>query len=572
MAEELLKDVMYGDLLNSPGYEVEFAVGLTYSLDLDALISVPMSFGLLGESEEIIHKSPAYLLAAIRKSSDKMAVFCNVGNIKVPKENRLVYPLLENCIFPVRQKGNFHPKLWVIQEVSDEGGRRIRIVVLSRNLTFDDSLDIAVSLTGEVTEKVRNRKKYMPVVDLLDWAAKFASPEKRNKVRKVCDSIRCVEKFLVDDPFDDCEFFAFNEKLMGQSDVEDDLQGRDTVVVSPFVDESFLSWLFTKANHKCLITRQNFITSNIFNLVGHGNVFSVNESLLDDEESHIDLHAKMYFVSKDGNNNLYIGSANATQSAFNRNTEFLLKLHFKPYKSSFDKFKEMLLNDEDCIFVPVDTPVADIEKTSTWTQEELIFKEVVKNVGVAKVIKKGLFYDIVISFKKCDWNLPVKIATLQGPANKSNVTVAKETIISNVALKDISQFYVVTVGTNIETQKCSVVKIETENIPNNRDEVIFQSIVDTENKFINYISFLLSEKPQEFIYDADRQEKLLRQASDNHDVPVVTTLYEDMLKSITRHPERMKVIEQDIDKFGDKVPNSFKQLLSVLKESLKYLR
>ena len=53
MAESYFKSLMYGDMLNSPGYEVEFAVGLTYSLDLEALISVPISFGMLGDSEEV---------------------------------------------------------------------------------------------------------------------------------------------------------------------------------------------------------------------------------------------------------------------------------------------------------------------------------------------------------------------------------------------------------------------------------------------------------------------------------------------------------------------------------------
>ena len=45
---DTLKDLLYSDLLQpSPGYEVRFAVGVTYSLSFEGLLSVPMAFGML---------------------------------------------------------------------------------------------------------------------------------------------------------------------------------------------------------------------------------------------------------------------------------------------------------------------------------------------------------------------------------------------------------------------------------------------------------------------------------------------------------------------------------------------
>ena len=573
MAEELFKNLMYGDMLNSPGYEVEYAVGLTYSLDLDALISVPMSFGLLGESEEIVNKSPAYLLAAIRKSSDKMAVFCNAGNIKVPKESRVVYSLLENCIFQVKQKGSFHPKLWVVQEKNENGKRRIRLVVLSRNLTFDDSIDIVVSLTGDVSGSEHNRKPYMPVVNLLDWVAKFASKEKRDMVRKVCDSIRHVNKFIADAPFEEeCEFYTFNDKLMSQADVMDVIQGTDAIIFSPFIEEKTLEWLFKKARRKILVTRRNFITQPVLDMVGKGNVYSVNEGLLDDEETSIDLHAKIYFISKDGYNDLYLGSANATYSAFNRNSELLLRLRFQKNASGYEKFRKAMLEDDDNQFVPVCTSFADDNSIGGKPMEDKVLREVIRNIIGAKVKISGKMYDTVVSFKKCDWNMPVKIMTLQGVANRANVTITKETVIPGTALKDLSDFYVITVGSQVATQVRTIVKIDTEGIPPERDDVLFQSIVDTESKFINYISFLLTENPQEYIYNEEQQRKLLQRKGASRETPVVSSLYEDMLVAMTHHSDRLDVIEEDIDKFGDKVPESFRQMLEVFKESRKSLR
>ena len=571
MAESYFKNLMYGDMLNSPGYEVEFAVGLTYSLDFDALISVPMSFGLLGDSEELLKQSPAYLLAAIRKSSDKMAVFCNQSSIKVPKECRTVYSLLENSIFPVKQRGNFHPKLWAIQEKDKNGHHRIKLVVLSRNLTFDDSLDIVVTLTGDVTGTVRNKQKYMSVVELIEWTAKFATPKKREKVRKLCDMIRCVDKFSVEEPFDDYEFYAFNDKLLNQESVQDEMQGRDMIVFSPFVDEKSLSWLFAKANRKHLVTRRTFITSDVCELMGPGNIYAVNENLLDDEETSVDLHAKMYFVSKDGNNNLYLGSANATHSAFNRNTELLLRLHYMPYKCSFDKFKESMLGEEQKQYVPVDGVFAD-NNARKLTDEEIAFADAIRNIEGARIVKKENNYDTIVSFKKSEWNVEVSIKPLQGPANRSSLKVSAQITLSGMLLKDLSEFYIIIAGKDPKTQVRSVVKIRTEGIPEERDNAIFQSIVDTENKFINYVSFLLSDHPQEYIFCESEQEKLFHKTASGNDVPVTTTLYEDMLSAISNDSSRLDIVKQDLDKFGDKVPESFKALFDVFMESKKYLR
>ena len=574
MAESYFKSLMYGDMLNSPGYDVEFAVGLTYSLDLEALISVPISFGMLGDSEDFAKQSPTCLLAAIRKSSDKIAVFCNPSSIKVPKDCRKVYSLLEKSVFPVKQKGSFHPKLWAIQEVNKKGHRRIKLVVLSRNLTFDDSLDIVVSLTGDVTGTIRNKSKYMPVVNLLDWVAKFASPQKREMVRKLCENFRTVDKFFVDEPFDDYEFYAFNPAvngLMNQEDIYDEMQGRDMIVFSPFIDEKTLNWLFEKASRKHLVTRRNNITQNVHNLMGSGNIFAVNESLIDDEETKVDLHAKMYFVSKGGNNNLYLGSANATHSAFNRNTELLLRLHYIPYKASFDKFKETMLGEEENQYVPVDTIFAD-NCTRVLTDEEIAFGEAIRSIDHAKVVKTGDQYDTIIYFKKCGWNVHVSISPLQGPANKPSVEISAETKISGMLLKDLSEFYILTSGNDPKTQQRSLIKIRTDGIPEERDNAIFQSIVDTENKFINYVSILLSDHPQETLFNEKEQERLLGKKVLGKDSSATTSLYEEMLNTVSNDPDQLDIIKQDLDKFGDKVPESFKTMLDVFLEARKYVR
>ena len=121
-----------------PGYDLEFAVGMTYSLDMEALLGVPVSLGMFEDYDSSATQNPFFLLEAIRKCSDKLAIFCNADGIKMPQNIRPVYALLENSIFPVslERNANFHPKLWVIKYHSETEAAVIKVIVLSRNLTF----------------------------------------------------------------------------------------------------------------------------------------------------------------------------------------------------------------------------------------------------------------------------------------------------------------------------------------------------------------------------------------------------------------------------------------------------
>ena len=103
----------YSELLQPElGYKLDFAVGLTYSLDLEALLGIPVSLGLLDEADSELMRSPFYLLEAIRKSSDSLAIFCNAGGIALPQKIQSIYSLLENSVFEIKlsNRQNFHLK------------------------------------------------------------------------------------------------------------------------------------------------------------------------------------------------------------------------------------------------------------------------------------------------------------------------------------------------------------------------------------------------------------------------------------------------------------------------------
>ena len=76
----------YGQILAPDGYSLDFAVGTTYSLDLDSLVSICLSLGLSQETDSEVMSDPIYLLEALRKTGDKIALFCEDGQIHMPRK------------------------------------------------------------------------------------------------------------------------------------------------------------------------------------------------------------------------------------------------------------------------------------------------------------------------------------------------------------------------------------------------------------------------------------------------------------------------------------------------------
>ena len=278
--------VDYGELLSADAYyELDQAVGLTYSLDMEALMGIPLCLGMHGEMTTGRKNNPLYVLEAIRRTGKKLSIFCNVGCIKVPKAESRLYALLEDSIHEVRMPNytnNFHPKLWVLQYHNIHDGRTlIKIVTLSRNLTFDQSMDVAVDMDGFVGNTIN--PKNQPIADLLTFVSQFDS--NKNRYKQLIENVRRVESFNLLDCFDDYEFHPFG--IYGKNDnkikkVSSNVRRKNPremfkdcyalLVVSPFLSETVIGDLLDDYSEnpesgpvkRCLITRDTSVTKRIF--------------------------------------------------------------------------------------------------------------------------------------------------------------------------------------------------------------------------------------------------------------------------------------------------------------------
>lgn len=586
--------VDYGELLSADAYyELDQAVGLTYSLDMEALMGIPLCLGMHGEMTTGQKNNPLYVLEAIRRTGKKLSIFCNAGCIKVPKTESRLYALLEDSIHEVRMPNytnNFHPKLWVLQYHNiHDGSLMIKIVTLSRNLTFDQSMDVAVDMEGFVGSKIN--PKNQPIADLLTFVSQFDSNKNRYKI--LIENIRRVESFELLDCFDDYEFHPFgiygkNENGIKRIPLSEHRKSpremfRDCYalfVVSPFLSESVIGDLLDDYSKnpesgpvkRCLITRDTSVTRRIydaFNRRGGDGVWTINPALssndaLEDGDTfgyvNRDVHAKIFFTDKyNESKKLYLGSLNASNNAFDHNVEFLLELSYKPYHASYESVRDDFLPVDDekngCPFVQM-TGFDEIEKADE--ESKVDFREAVYGVKSAEVIS-------------CEGSFSIKVycdhafdgITIRPFYVKTNIKpLTEEVVFEGISLSNLSNMFIL----SKDGEDC-LIRLEVTGMPSEeREDAIFNDIISNRPMFMTYMRYLLDED----FYDSVSFEELLSQGREAGDNPegygfaVEPDIYERMLKVAAEYPERFESMYEVVEKIDDdKIGEEFRQLLEL---------
>ena len=557
----------YGELLRPDvGYTLDFAVGTTYSLDLEALLGVPVSLGLLGDADAEQMRSPLYVLEAIRTSSDKIAIFCNAGGIKLPDKIQSVYSLLEESVFQVKlsKNSNFHPKLWVLKYSNEAGKSYIKLLVLSRNLTFDSSIDLCVAMRGEV--KHARRLKNKSLADILTFVGQYAKRAKQQQILSLAEDVMRVPTFEVEHPFEDYTFFPMGIPDYPGSDTKLFEQKYDLFAVSPFLSDNVVQQLTENAGQKILVTRKSSVTKRTMEAFDH--VFITKDILSDNEfGSKQDIHAKLYFTTTQDGNYLYIGSANASHNAFYRNVECLLRLKYKLNCIGMKTFTQDFLPSENCpyeelTYIPEIPPADPSQKLIDEALREAVYA-----LKRADVLSNGTAYSIQINAKELKTAEPVLIAPLQ--RQNLMTTLRPETVFDGLLLKEISEFFIL----RVQSQTL-VVKVDTRGIPKDRDQAIYRGIIDSKAKFMTYLSFVLSESPASFTAETDLLDDVLLCGNGRDGAGAATAaIYEKMLRVFHQNPNRLKGIADMIRRLEpDVVGEDFVQMYQQFEAAAKKVR
>ena len=107
---------IYHDVLKPiDGFDIDFAIATTYSLDLAALLfsSISLSGFKYASSGDILN-DPIALLKSLQDTKDRLVVFCQYDGISNAKDN-LLLGFLGKTVIPI-DPGNcsFHPKIWIV--------------------------------------------------------------------------------------------------------------------------------------------------------------------------------------------------------------------------------------------------------------------------------------------------------------------------------------------------------------------------------------------------------------------------------------------------------------------------
>lgn len=547
----------YSELLRpDAGYTLDFAVGMTYSLDLEALLGVPVSLGMLDETDSGSMSSPLFILEAIRKSSDRIALFCNAGCIKLPDRIQSVYSLLENSVFQVKlsQSSNFHPKIWVLKYSQEGGSSYIKLLVLSRNLTFDSSIDISAALRGDIG--MEPSEKNRPLADFLRYVSRFSNGKKKLQTIALADDVLHVAAFEVSPPFEDYDFYPIGIPGYGGKDFPLFGQKYDLFAVSPFLSDETIQRMTSFKGHCTLVTRKSSVTPAVKEAFEH--IFVTKEVLSDNEfGAKQDIHAKIYYTTTRNGNYLYLGSANASQNAFYKNIECLLRLRYKLYGMGYQRFYADFIPAENCPYEEL-TAVPELPAEDSRKKEiDRALREAVCALKRAAVSPDGNHYSIQVNARPLKSGEDIKIAPLQRP--DLVWPLCEETTFSGLLLKELSEFFVL----SLDVQKL-VVKLSTSGMPKGRDEAIYRSIIDSRSKFMSYLSFVLSGDLSEAADGTDALEETLLQ-SDTLGLTRKSNaaVYEQMLRVFHQNPAKLKGIADMIHRLDPEVVgDEFRQMFA----------
>lgn len=615
----LMDDFLFGDLLVTPGYDVDYSVGMTYSLDLETMLAVPMAFGAFGELDDTAKKSPLFLLEAIRRSSKKFLIFCNRGEIRARHDCQKIFSLLEDSVCEVYSKtqtgsdgrynsqlSNFHPKIWIIKETNrdDKTDKKMRVVILSRNLTFDNSLDVAVSLTGDIVEdREVDSSKQRPLIAMLTDLKGFTNVKQWEKVMEVINGLNHVERFEIGDMFSDYDFIVYNPDGTVHTSITENrykiMQGtKDLFIFSPFIDIDTLEWMNyhkVAGSNRFLVTRRESITQRIIDFYksNEWKIYVVKDSMLDNEIMPVDLHAKMYFLSAphyDSGAYMFTGSANATRTAFglptkpykgHLNTEILIRLKFSSPTMFGERIKDEFLNDkDDCKFELLHdgfVPFSDSEVK--YSEAEKLLKDIIcdEQLKASCIKTDDNLYSVVISsnedrlshFISCR----VDISPLQCP--KYILPLTSKTLFERIRANCLSEFYIVSVvnENDIEDKIERVIKIPTVGIPSDRNDSILNSYLDSEDKFYKYFSLMITDRPGLTLGDLVMSGESHERNTHEDRGTVESQFYEQLLRIAAKEPNRLEEIDKLIRRLDKRIiPSDFEDMYNGFRNMIPFLK
>lgn len=595
----------YGEMLMPPeGYYLTKAIALTYSLDLDTLLSIPVALHFSQTTDISIKENLVQVLDSIKKSKATVRVICQRGQIAIPKGKHQLYSLMEEMVIEYDTESNysFHPKIWVLKYSNKENESVYRLIVLSRNLTYDRSWDVVFKMEGELKNGLQSKNK--PLINFLDEVTKHTILKGYDTFFEELSRV----KFNIDFPFEDYTFLPFHPNIKsGIKNVIGENYYDKGLIISPFLSNDFISEFSNsivndKKQDKIIFSSESEIRTKLSaelqnsikgyylkdDIISYDQKFSEENSVSQEElpkQFDNNIHAKVYSFKAGWDAHLFLGSNNATNRGFRKNIEFLIQLKGKNSQIGPETIEKELLGEKESLFdlfIPNDN-TQEVDNLLQIAEDAL---EVVKRAILNVEIEGNVFlnddgnYGVELNLGKLDYptnkEISVECFLLNNPDQIKEVDSVLK--FHNIKTADLTVFigFVVT-NKKHKLQKSFIIKVLLNGLPDNRDQAIFNSIISNPSNFFKYLRFLLSES----FWDAlpDNGETNLNQffgAGSGQIFKPEEPIFESLLKAYSRNKEKLMEIDElittmskDDDNSSKIIPDDFMKIWNVFKQAIR---
>ena len=605
MLEPRNRRLLLESLRPPPGYALDCAVGTTFSLDLLALLTVPLAFTFFGWEDDADGKAenPLALLEAVRRHADRMSIFCQAGQIFIPKHHQLLFAHLEQSVFEVKPREPrrvFHPKVWVLRLCSPSEPVLYRLLVLSRNLTFDRSWDVMLVLDGQVTDRKKAFAKNHPLGDFVaalpDLAVRPVPRRIRSDIERVQAELRRV-RFELPEGFEEVRFWPLG--LGGSPSWPFGGRVDRMLVISPFVSESCLTRLTESGEDHVLVSRLESLDvldqgcldpfSSVRVLSDGAHPEPLDDIEEGDESGDTDskgaseastslagLHAKTYIADAGWKARLWTGSANATDAAFHGNVEFLVELVGRKGRCGVDA---VLGQTEDNVSLadllqeyspPVEAPPRDpvqerLEARVYATRRLLAEAGLVATVApvegedeyrLSLRVPERLPLEIPPEVRARCWPITLKEAAAVtvpgGPQDRPEARVLAT--FGPISFEALTSFFAFDLHSAEDSRTASarfVLNLPMEGTPKDRRQRILLSILQNRDQVLRYLLLLLAEGGLDPRAALDLTRAVTGGDSEDRGGSAGLPLLEALVRALHRSPEKLDQIARLVDDLNE---------------------
>jgi hypothetical protein len=558
-----------GAVTPPPGYLFDQAVATTYSLDPATVLSLPTHIAL-AERPSSATLDPIMLLESLRRLSGRFSVYVDHAGIKPPSGSNILFGLLESMVIPTKapRGGVFHPKMWVLRFVQPDIDEPplIRLLLLSRNITYDRSWDISLQLEGRPGRRyiAANRPLGEFLSSLPTLSTQPVEEARKVQIDRLADELRKTVWELPEE-FEEVVFHIIGSKRK----VWSPSWSRRMAVISPFITDDALSWLSDQTEELVAVVSRpeelNQISAETLQLVGK--CFTLDEAAETEDgeepgkQDTVGLHAKVYVAEKGWWTRLYLGSANATSAALLQcnNSEVLVELVGRTSRVGGIEtllgknglghmLAEYSQPDE---LAPGDDEEACARKALEKARDFLAHAELKLTCErdgdawrLSLVSTEPLSLSGISAFKA--WPITVsedRATDIFGLIQSGFAEIgryAPESVTGLVAFEFVSKIRKLSLR--------MVLNIPVEGLPENRDDVIFKLILNNREGFLRYLFLLLGEYTGGFL----NKKGFFNTGNGSgswaegfwHEVPIL----EELARAFSRSPDKLKDVQAVVNR------------------------